>query len=240
MKKPYLSLLAGVLLLGSGVTSAAQSPLQQQLAGMDNAASRSLDSYVYTIDGLDVTAWMDGNPVIIKVPILNEHHEWQGDSRYYFKQGKLFAVAMPYGSYQFDDKGAMILWLDEAGKSEELPGSVAWNQRQEWLKSRASQLAQAFLPSQYERELKRPNTEVHVQGEERVAYLCRGRLYALTGAEKIISDTLAPKVQGSSQSGKVQILVNKQWRPIQFSCQVDGAGRVNHLTYRQLPAEGGK
>ena len=98
MKRISLSLLAGVLLLGSGVTSAAQSPLQQQLAEMDKGANSALDSFVYTIDGLDVTAWMDGNPVIIKVPIFNEHHEWQGDSRYYFKQGKLFAVSMPYGS----------------------------------------------------------------------------------------------------------------------------------------------
>ncbi|MBP8174093.1 MAG: hypothetical protein KAY06_08870 [Aeromonadaceae bacterium] len=240
MKKPYFSLLAGMLLLGCGAASAANSPLQQQLAEMDKGASSALDSFVYTIDGLDVTAWMDGNPVIIKVPIFNEHHEWQGDSRYYFKQGKLFAVAMPYGSYQFDNKGAMILWLNEEGKSEELPGSAAWNQRQEWLKNRAGKLALAFLPSRYELELKRPKTEVHVQGEEKIAYLCRGRLYALTGAEKIISDTLAPKVQGDSQSGKVQILVNKQWQPIQFSCHVDGANRVNHLTYRLLPAESGK
>lgn len=92
---------------------------------MDKAAAASLDSWIYTVDGLDVTAWLDGAPVIIKVPILNEQREWQGDSRYYFKQGKLFAVQMPYGSYQFDSKGAMIPWLDETGVQSELPGTVA-------------------------------------------------------------------------------------------------------------------
>ena len=181
MKSGYLSLLAGVWMLG-GVAVAADLP--QQLATMDKAASTSLDTFVYTVDGLDVTAWMDALPVIVKVPILNERREWQGDSRYYFKQGKLYAVTMPYGSYQFDDKGSLILWLNEEGKSEELPGSAAWNQRQEWLKKRASQLASAFLPSQYEQELKRPGTEVHVKGDEKVAYLCMGRLYALTRADE--------------------------------------------------------
>ena len=237
MKSGYLSLLAGVCMLG-GVAVAADLP--QQLATMDKAASTSLDTFVYTVDGLDVTAWMDALPVIVKVPILNERREWQGDSRYYFKQGKLYAVTMPYGSYQFDDKGSLILWLNEEGKSEELPGSAAWSQRQEWLKKRASQLASAFLPSQYERELKRPKTEVHVKGDEKVAYLCMGRLYALTRAEKIISHTLTPKVQGQSMSGEVRFRSGERWQPIQFNCQVDGADRVSHLTYRLLPAGDGK
>ena len=237
MKSGYLSLLAGVCMLG-GVAVAADLP--QQLATMDKAASTSLDTFVYTVDGLDVTAWMDALPVIVKVPILNERREWQGDSRYYFKQGKLYAVTMPYGSYQFDDKGSLILWLNEESKSEELPGSAAWSQRQEWLKKRASQLASAFLPSQYERELKRPKTEVHVKGDEKVAYLCMGRLYALTRAEKIISHTLTPKVQGQSMSGEVRFRSGERWQPIQFSCQVDGADRVSHLTYRLLPAGDGK
>ena len=237
MKSGYLSLLAGVCMLG-GVAVAADLP--QQLASMDKAASTSLDTFVYTVDGLDVTAWMDALPVIVKVPILNERREWQGDSRYYFKQGKLFAVKMPYGSYQFDDKGSLILWLNEESKSEELPGSAAWNQRQEWLKKRASQLASAFLPSQYEQELKRPGTEVHVKGDEKVAYLCMGRLYALTRAEKIISHTLTPKVQGQSMSGEVRFRSGERWQPIQFNCQVDGADRVSHLTYRLLPAGDGK
>ena len=237
MKSGYLSLLAGVCMLG-GVAVAADLP--QQLATMDKAASTSLDTFVYTVDGLDVTAWMDALPVIVKVPILNERREWQGDSRYYFKQGKLYAVTMPYGSYQFDDKGSLILWLNEEGKSEELPGSAAWSQRQEWLKKRASQLASAFLPSQYEQELKRPKTEVHVKGDEKVAYLCMGRLYALTRAEKIISNTLTPKVQGQSMSGEVRFRSGERWQPIQFNCQVDGADRVSHLTYRLLPAGDGK
>ena len=103
--------------------------LTTQLVAMDKAAAAALDSWIYTVDGLDVTAWLDGAPVIIKVPILNEQREWQGDSRYYFKQGKLFAVQMPYGSYQFDSKGAMILWLDETGVQGELPGTAAWSAR---------------------------------------------------------------------------------------------------------------
>lgn len=86
-----------------------------QLDTMDKAATTSLDSWVYTVDGLDVTAWLDTTPVIIKVPILNEKREWQGDSRYYFKQGKLFAVQLSMARYQFDGKGAMILWQDETG-----------------------------------------------------------------------------------------------------------------------------
>lgn len=58
----------------------------------------------------------------------------------------------------------MILWLDEEGKSAELPGSAAWGSRQNWLKKWATQLANAFAPSAYARELQKPNTEVHAGG----------------------------------------------------------------------------
>lgn len=233
--------LLGLCLLCSGGVWAKPETLSQQLAQMDQAASQALDSFVYTIGELDATAWMDGVPVIIKVPILNEKQEWQGDTRYYFKQGKLFAVKMPYGSYQFDEKGNLILWLDEEGKSAELPGSAAWGPRQNWLKKRATQLANAFAPSAYARELQKPNTEVHVKGEDKVAYLCMGQLYALTGAEKIIGSAGALKVHGNQQSGAVQLRVGDKWLPITFSCQLDGADRVSHLTYRfTLPAPASK
>lgn len=234
-KHGYAFSLLGLSLLFSSHVSALADPLSQQLAQMDQAAAQSLDSFIYTVDELDATAWMDGLPVIIKVPILNEKREWQGDTRYYFKQGKLFAVTMPYGRYQFDEKGTMILWLDEEGKSAELPGSAAWGPRQNWLKKRATQLANAFAPSAYARELQKPNTEVHVKGEERVAYLCMGQLYALTGAEKIISSAGALKVMGQQQSGTVQLRRGGKWVPISFNCLVDGADRVSRLTYRFVP-----
>ena len=236
MKKlGYAISLLGFSFFSSGGAWAQTDPLSQQLAQMDQAASQALDSFVYTVDELDATAWMDGIPVIVKVPILNEKREWQGDSRYYFKQGKLYAVTMPYGRYQFDDKGNLILWQDEEGKSAELPGSAAWGPRQNWLKKRATQLANAFAPSVYARELQRPNTEVHVKGDEKVAYLCMGQLYALTGAEKIISSAGALKVMGRQQSGTVQLRSGGKWVPITFNCLVDGADRVSRLTYRFTP-----
>ena len=74
MKKPYFSLLAGMLLLGCGAASAANSPLQQQLAEMDKGASAptlfqcgnkaGLDTwgdFCYDLSGTDVYKQMTTN-----------------------------------------------------------------------------------------------------------------------------------------------------------------------------------
>lgn len=222
-----------LLALPCGAATAAKAPdLASQLATMDKAATASLDSWVYTVEGLDVTAWLDTTPVIIKVPILNEKREWQGDSRYYFKQGKLFAVQMPYGRYQFDGKGAMILWQDETGTQSELPGTAAWSTRQEWLKKRALQLQNAFAPSAYEQRLKKPGSDIQLQGTARVEYLCVGQLYALTRAEKLIHEAGALTAADNKLSGAAQARFATGWRPLAFTCTVDGADRVSHLTYQ--------
>ena len=106
-------------------------------------AAQQLPDYLYTVDGLDVTAWQDQQPVLIKVPIYDEHHVWQGDSLYFFKAGQLTGVQMPYGRYEFNGKGRMIVWMNEQGQAEELPGSPAWGQRQGWLLRRARQQQRA-------------------------------------------------------------------------------------------------
>ena len=230
-----ITLWSGAILLAlpcRAATAPKAPDLTTQLVAMDKAAAASLDSWIYTVDGLDVTAWLDGAPVIIKVPILNEQREWQGDSRYYFKQGKLFAVQMPYGSYQFDSKGAMILWLDETGVQSELPGTAAWSARQNWLQNRARQLVTAFAPSPYEQRLKKPGSDIHLQGEARVEYLCIGQLYALTGAEKLLHESGALKVTGNKLAGPAQARFATGWRPLAFTCEMDGADRISHLTYQ--------
>jgi hypothetical protein len=231
----YIAWCSSALLLAlscEAATSSQALDLAAQLATMDKAAETSLDIQIYTVDGLDVTAWQDGLPVIIKVPILDEKREWQGDSRYYFKRGKLFAVQMLYGRYQFDGRGNMILWQDETGVQNELPGTATWSTRQEWLQKRALQLFTAFAPSAYEVRLKKPGSDIHLQGAAKVEYLCIGQLYALTRAEKLLHTTGALKAEGRSLSGPLQARFVTGWRPLSFSCAVDGADRVSHLTYQ--------
>ena len=227
-------LSCGLVLSSAGWTK--EPTLTEQLASMEKAARSSLDQQLFTVDGLDVTAWRDEQPVIIQVPILNEKREWQGDSHYYFKQGKLFAVRMPYGLYRFDSKGALILWLDETGVQSELPGTAAWSARQNWLQKRARQLADAFAPSRYEQRLKKPNSDIHLQGAAKVEYLCSGQLYALTGAEKLLHEAGALQVEGPTEgrwslAGDARPRFADEWRPLHFRCEVDGADRVSHLTY---------
>ena len=219
----------GCLALGWTVTAQADT-LDNQLTAMEKAAQSSLDTYVYTVDGLDVTAWIDGVPVVIKVPIYDDKRRWQGDSYYYFKQGNLFAVRMPYGTYQFT-KGRMTLWRDEEGNSSELPGSAAWNQRQQWLLKRADQLAKAFTPSANAQRLHQKNSDIHLQGDDRIAYLCLGQLYALSGAEKLIHEDQALQISGRQLIGPVQARFAEGWRPLRLDCQVNGAEQVSQLLY---------
>lgn len=220
----------GCLAMGWALSAEATS-LDKQLTTMQQAAQSSLDTYVYTVDGLDVTAWMDAVPVVIKVPIYDDKRQWQGDSYYYFKQGNLFAVRMPYGTYQFDSKGKMTVWLDETGQSSELPGSAAWSQRQQWLLKRATQLATAFAPSAYARRLHQPNSDVHLQGDERTAYLCLGQLYSLSGAEKLIHEEKALQINDNQLSGPLQARFAAGWRPLRVECRVNGADQVSQLLF---------
>jgi hypothetical protein len=206
--------------------------LAAQLAAMDKAAESSLSSRIYTVDGLDVTAWIDVQPVVIKVPIFDENHQWQGDSRYYYKQGRLFAVNMPYGRYQFDGRGNMTLWLDETGVQTELPGSTAWGRRQDWLLKRATQLAVAFAPSSNEQRLQSPDSKLHLQGDKKVEYLCTGQLYTLTRAQKLQPAAQGIKIEGLKMSGSMQAGFADSWQPLAFTCQVDAADHVILLTYR--------
>ena len=69
-----ITLWSGAILLAlpcRAATAPKAPDLTTQLVAMDKAAAASLDSWIYTVDGLDVTAWLEGAPVIIKVPILN-------------------------------------------------------------------------------------------------------------------------------------------------------------------------
>ena len=66
--------------------------LAEQFTLMEKGADSALDTRLFSHDGVDIKAWVDGTPVIIAVPILNEQGKQEGESRYYFKGGKLFGV----------------------------------------------------------------------------------------------------------------------------------------------------
>ena len=48
-------------------------------------------------------------------PSLNEQGKQEGESRYYFKGGKLFGVKEPAAQFAFDDSGKLTQWLDDKG-----------------------------------------------------------------------------------------------------------------------------
>ncbi|GAA4503861.1 hypothetical protein [Pseudaeromonas paramecii] len=223
MKHAWLLGLLG--LTATTLAQGAEDALAKQLTQMRTAANGALDTWVYTVGDIDVTAWMDSQPVIIKVPILDENRQHVGDSDYFFKQGRLFAVTMPYGRYQFDEQGNLLEWLDETGQMSELPGSPAWAARQQWLQKRAAQLAAAFVPGE---------AVTGALDETRLSQLCLSRFQALSGASMA---TLAqhqtelpakPRLTGQLAVG------DKQYS---LDCEVNGAQQVSRLTYRVKAVE---
>lgn len=59
--------------------------LAEQFTLIDRGAESALDTRLFSHDGVEIKAWIDGTPVIIAVPIMNEQGKLQGESRYYFK-----------------------------------------------------------------------------------------------------------------------------------------------------------
>ena len=95
---------------------------------------------------------MDGAPVIIAVPIMNEQGKLEGESRYYFKGGKLFGVKEPAAQFAFDDGGKLTQWLDEKGQPAEFVSKMSMQQREVWLTKRAVELGKLFAQSPTEQK----------------------------------------------------------------------------------------
>ncbi|MCV5598133.1 hypothetical protein OFN66_31090, partial [Escherichia coli] len=56
--------------------------LAEQFTLMEKGAESALDTRQFSYDGVDIKAWIDGAPVIIAVPIMNELGKLEGESRY--------------------------------------------------------------------------------------------------------------------------------------------------------------
>jgi len=220
MKHAWLLGLLG--LTATTLAQGADDALAKQLNQMRTAAAGALDTWVYTVGDIDVTAWMDGRPVIIKVPILDENRQHVGDSDYFFRQGRLFAVAMPYGRYQFDDQGNLVEWLDETGQMSELPGSPAWAARQQWLQKRAAQLAGAFVPGE---------TQTAALTEARLTALCLARFQALSGAGMASLGQHKSELAVAPLAGRLTGQLAVGDTAYALDCAVNGAHQVSRLTY---------
>ncbi len=114
MRNTVIALSLG---LGLGLCSlpSVAASLAEQFSLMEKGAESALDTRLFSHDGVDIKAWVDGAPVIIAVPIMNEQGKLEGESRYYFKGGKLFGVKEPAAQFAFDDGGKLTQWLDEKG-----------------------------------------------------------------------------------------------------------------------------
>lgn len=209
----------------------ADEALAQQFKRWQQAAKQQA-SAVFTVDELDVTAWPARQPQLIKVPIYDEHHVWQGDSLYYYQDGQLVGVQMPYGSYQFNGKGRMTVWLDEQGQSQELPGSPAWGQRQGWLLRRAAQLQTAFVPGPLPKALQQSPDKVDRADPALAQKLCTSQLRSLLGSERLELPAKLTKSRSGvvSGAGKVQLANGK--RALRFECKLDKDWQIRQLTYR--------
>src|SRR5690606_29060107 len=126
--------------------------LAEQFALMEKGAQSALDTRQFSHDGVDIKAWIDGAPVIIAGPILNEQGKQEGESRYCFQGGKLFGVKEPAAQFAFDDQGKLTRWLDDKGQPAEFVSKMSMQQREAWLTRRAAELSALFVPSQAEQK----------------------------------------------------------------------------------------
>ncbi|MFM4704022.1 hypothetical protein [Aeromonas bivalvium] len=223
-------LLAGALGLCS--LSALATPLAQQFSLMEKGAEYGLDTRLMSHDGVDIQAWVDGVPVIIAVPIRDEGGRLAGESRYYFKGGKLFGVKEPAAQFAFDDDGTLTRWLDDKGEPAEFVSKMSMAQREAWLTKRAAELSALFAPSPAEQKAERG--EVRLKGADLAHWLCNGKLMALTGGDKVIFEQEKVKATAEGVAGEVSLRREAGWQDLSLRCEVQGS-RVTRLTWQPLP-----
>ncbi|MGY3869240.1 hypothetical protein ACW5W4_06835 [Aeromonas crassostreae] len=223
-------LLAGALGLCS--LSALATPLAQQFSLMEKGAEYGLDTRLMSHDGVDIQAWVDGVPVIIAVPIRDERGRLAGESRYYFKGGKLFGVKEPAAQFAFDDDGTLTLWLDDKGEPAEFVSKMSMAQREAWLTKRAAELSALFAPSPAEQKAERGG--VKLKGADLAHWLCNGKLMALTGGDKVIFEQEKVKATAEGVAGEVSLRREAGWQDLSLRCEVQGT-RVTRLTWQPLP-----
>ena len=205
--------------------------LAEQFTLMEKGADSALDTRLFSHDGVDIKAWVDGKPVIIAVPILNEQGKQEGESRYYFKGGKLFGVKEPAAQFAFDDKGTLTQWLDDKGQPAEFVSKMSMQQREAWLTRRAAELGRLFAPSPAEEQAAKG---VKLKGAELAHWLCNGKLMALAGGDKVTFEQTRLKTSAEGIEGEVSLRREKGWQDLCLTCEVQGA-RVTRLTWQPLP-----
>ncbi|MEG0009618.1 MAG: hypothetical protein RR721_13135 [Aeromonas sp.] len=230
------TLIALSLGLGLGLSSlpALAATLTEQFTLMEKGAESVLDTRLFSHDGVDIKAWIDGKPVIIAVPIMNEQGKLEGESRYYFKGGQLFGVKEPAAQFAFDDSGKLTQWLDEKGQPAEFVSKMSMQQRQEWLIKRAAELSQLFVPSQAEQKAAKGG--VKLKGAELTQWLCSGKLMALAKGDKVQVESKKIKVSEQGLEGEVSLRQEKGWQDLCLKCEVQGP-QVTRLTWQLLPAD---
>jgi len=146
----------------------------------------------------------------------------EGESRYYFKGGKLFGVKEPAAQFAFDDDGKLTQWLDEKGQPAEFVSKMSMQQREAWLTRRAGELSALFVPSQAEQQAGEGG--VKLKGAELTQWLCNGKLMALAKGDKVTFEQA--KLKTSPQE--------KGWQDLCLTCEVQGT-QVTRLTWQPLP-----
>ena len=206
--------------------------LAEQFTLMEKGADSALDTRLFSHDGVDIKAWIDGTPVIIAVPIMNEQGKQEGESRYYFKGGKLFGVKEPAAQFAFDDNGKLTRWLDDKGQPAEFVSKMSMQQREAWLTKRSAELGALFAPSPAEEKADKGG--VKLKGAELAHWLCNGKLMTLAGGDKVTFEQGKLKTTAEGIEGEVSLRREKGWQDLCLTCEVQG-NRVTRLTWQPLP-----
>ena len=195
--------------------------LAEQFTLMEKGADSALDTRLFSHDGVDIKAWIDGSPVIIAVPIMNEQGKQEGESRYYFKGGKLFGVKEPAAQFAFDDNGKLTRWLDDKGQPAEFVSKMSMQQREAWLTKRSAELGALFAPSPAEEKADKGG--VKLKGAELAHWLCNGKLMTLAGGDKVTFEQGKLKTTAEGIEGEVSLRREKGWQDLCLTrCRATG------------------
>lgn len=214
-----LALTACSNLTGESTTSSTSSTvntaLTQSFSQLEQAAA-SQNSFVYQLNSDSYKAYFSGGSLSYVTVKTKD-----GDSKVFYKGGKLYGVQNSSGSYEFDTAGKLITVLDNSGKNVDL-AAADLSKKQSELAAQGKKLAAMLSTNAADRGV----GAVRTGGDAKLNYLCIAKIQQVASTKRVFRSSANKANSSSRLTADVRLNGNQYYN---MDCQLQGE-RVASLT----------
>ncbi|MGV6988729.1 hypothetical protein ACWA5Z_07490 [Testudinibacter sp. P80/BLE/0925] len=199
----------------SSTSSAADTALAQSFAQLEQAAAAQ-NSFQYQLDNDVYKAYLSGGSITYATQQTND-----GNSKVFYRNGKLYGVQDSGGNYEFDAAGKLIVALNSSGKPLDLSAD-ALAKKQTELTALGKKLAAMLGTNAADRGV----GAVRTGGDAKLNYLCIAKIQQVASTKRVFRSSANKANSSSRLTADVRLNGNQFYN---MDCQLQGE-RVASLT----------